>query len=131
MALSSQVKFTLFVTAIMLTVPTLYGCAKLNQVARRLTAPLPPFQNPASEDECFGEQAIVVTIPVEGKFYLGRDPVNFLEDLRGLLRLRLHQRPMGEKVVYIKAAKTVKSGEPAKVAEIVRSVGAVPKLLRR
>jgi hypothetical protein len=38
---------------------------------------------------------------------------------------------MGEKVVYIKSAKTVKSGEPAKVAEIVRSVGAVPKLLRR
>ncbi|MEP7340569.1 MAG: hypothetical protein ABI977_22755 [Acidobacteriota bacterium] len=130
MTLFSKTKLTLVGLVITLTISTLNGCTKLNRMTAMPTAPLSPFQDQSVEEDT-REHAIVVCIPAEGKFYVGREPVNFLDDLRGLLLRRLNQKPAYEKVVYIKASKTVKSGESAKVAEIVRSVGAVPKLLRR
>ena len=128
MTLFSKTKLTLVALVITLTIPSLDGCTKLNRIAAPLTAPLSPFQDQPVEGT--REHAIVVCIPAEGKFYVGRELVNSLEEVRELLLRRLNQKPAYEKVVYIKTASTVKSGESAKVTKIILSVGAVPKLLR-
>jgi len=128
-ALSIRVKFALFATAVMLAVSAIVGCARLNRMATRPTIPSSPFQNSPLEDE--RDHSIVVSIPVEGRFYLGREPVNSLEELRGLLLQRLDRKPAGENVVYIKTAERVKSGVAANVAEVVRSVGAAPRFVRK
>jgi len=127
MTFSRQVKFALFATAMMAAL-ALDGCTRSNRVAAMLRSLLPHLQSQTPEDD-YREHVIVVCIPIEGRFYVGRTRVNSLEVLRALLQRKLNCLPLDQKAVYLKAASKVSYGEVVKVADVVKSLGIAPRLV--
>ncbi len=120
----SKTKVTLFAIVVVLIGLIAIGPS----ILKKLTRNEPSLVQMEDSEESI-DRVIVVSMPEDGQFYLGREPVNSLEALREALQERLNRLPLDEKVIYIKAASKVSYGEVVRVGDIVKSLGLAPRLV--
>ncbi len=68
------------------------------------------------------EDSVIISIPKDGDYYLGKKQVN-LEDLKTQVEKALQNKKEEDKVVYIKSGVEVSYGEVVKVINAVREKG--------
>ncbi len=68
------------------------------------------------------EDSVIISIPKDGDYYLGKKQVN-LEDLKTQVEKVLQNKKEEDKVVYIKSGVEVSYGEVVKVINAVREKG--------
>jgi len=84
---------------------------------------LPPDVKNAEETQAINrEDSVVISIPQDGQYYLGKKLVN-LEDLKSDVEKALSKKKEEEKIVYIKSGFDVQYGEVVKVINAVREKG--------
>jgi len=83
---------------------------------------LPQTKNPDIDANINKETSAVVAIPADGQFYLNREKVN-LTDLPDKVSAMLKDKPIAERIVYIKGSDTVKYGTVVSVVDALRGAG--------
>ena len=86
-----------------------------------VTVVLPRGNTPDQDQNITKDNAIVVSIPFEGAFYLGRDPVRDEATLIAKIEAKLRDlKPSDRRIVYIKASNNVQYGEVVKIVNAIR-----------
>jgi len=80
------------------------------------------MKNPDEDQAINKESAVIVSIPKDGDYYLGKKKVN-LEDLKTSVEKALANKKEEDKIVYIKSGVEVSYGEVVKVINAVREKG--------
>ena len=80
---------------------------------------LPSSKYPDPDPNIVKETSVVVAITTEGKFYVGRDPVQQV-DIPQRVKGMLKDKPPAEQVVYVKSDKAVKYGLVVSVIDSIR-----------
>jgi biopolymer transport protein ExbD/biopolymer transport protein TolR len=89
-----------------------------------VTVTLPRGDNPDEEADIIKDTAVVISIPAEGLFYVGRDPIQGTDKLIETIKTRMEQRKEGDpKVVYIKGGTNVQYGEIVSVIKSIYDAG--------
>jgi biopolymer transport protein ExbD len=70
--------------------------------------------------------ALVVTINRDGGYALNMQPAGTLEELQSQLSRALDGRPDSLKAVFLKAPRTLRYGEVAKVVDVMKAAGSAP-----
>ncbi|HLG16713.1 MAG TPA: biopolymer transporter ExbD [Blastocatellia bacterium] len=83
---------------------------------------LPKSLNPELDPNIVKETSAVVSVPEDGKYYVGRDPAS-LSDLGTKIKNILRDKPAQEQVVYIKSGTLVKYGTVVTVIDAIREAG--------
>lgn len=88
-----------------------------------ITVAIPRQMRNPDEDEAINkESAVIVSIPKDNQYYLGKTQVN-LDDLKTQVEKLLAHKKEEEKIVYIKSGVEVSYGEVVKVINAVREKG--------
>jgi biopolymer transport protein TolR len=83
---------------------------------------LPDGDNPDQDDNITREDAVIVSIPTDGIYYVGRDQVQGKESLIKAIEDRVKAIPEGKpRIVYIKGGTNVNYGEIVEVVDAIRS----------
>lgn len=80
------------------------------------------LNNPDEDPAIIKESSVVVAIPEDGEFYLGRDPV-VKEDLARVIETRLSGKTANERIVYIKSGVGVSYGTVVEIINVIRQAG--------
>jgi biopolymer transport protein TolR len=80
------------------------------------------MRNPDEDQAINKESAIIVSIPKDGDYYLGKKKLN-LDDLKASVEKSLSTKKDNERIVYIKSGVEVSYGEVVKVINAVREKG--------
>ena len=80
------------------------------------------LRNPDEDQNINKESAIIVSIPKDGEYYLGKKKLN-LDDLKSQVEKSLANKKEEDKIVYIKSGVEVSYGEVVKVINAVREKG--------
>ncbi len=80
------------------------------------------MRNPDEDQAINKESAVIVSIPKDGDYYLGKKKVN-LDDLKAAVEKALANKKEEDKIVYIKSGVEVSYGEVVKVINAVREKG--------
>jgi biopolymer transport protein ExbD len=80
------------------------------------------MKNPDEDQAINKESAVIISIPKDGDYYLGKKKVN-LEDLKTSVEKALANKKEEDKIVYIKSGVEVSYGEVVKVINAVREKG--------
>ena len=80
------------------------------------------MKNPDEDQAINKESAVIVSIPKDGEYYLGKKKVN-LDDLKTSVEKALANKKEEDKIVYIKSGVEVSYGEVVKVINAVREKG--------
>ena len=80
------------------------------------------LRNPDEDQAINKESAVIVSIPKDGDYYLGKKKAN-LEDLKSAVEKALANKKEEDKIVYIKSGIDVSYGEVVKVINAVREKG--------
>jgi biopolymer transport protein TolR len=83
---------------------------------------LPKTKNPEEDPNIVKESSVVIAIPEENQFYLGRDRIA-PTDIPTKVKALLEKKPPNEQVVYIKTGKLVKYGTVVGVIDSIREAG--------
>ena len=84
---------------------------------------LPRDTKYAEEDQAINkETSIVISIPQDGKYYLGKKQLN-IDDLKALVEKVLANKKEEDRIVYIKSGVEVSYGEVVNVINAVREKG--------
>ena len=88
-----------------------------------ITVPIPrDMRNPDEDQAINKESAVIVSIPKDGDYFLGKKKVN-VEDLKSAVEKALEKKKEEDKIVYIKSGVDVSYGEVVKVINAVREKG--------
>lgn len=88
-----------------------------------VTVVLPRGKSPDEDGNITKDSAVVVSIPSDGVYYLGRDPVR-KENLVEKITSRFNgMKPGDEKIVYIKASNFVQYGDVVYLINMIREAG--------
>ena len=88
-----------------------------------VTVVLPRGKNPDEDANITKDSAVVVSIPSDGVYYLGRDPIR-KELLVEKIQLRMKGlKPSDPQVVYIKGGVNVQYGDVVDVVNMIRDAG--------
>lgn len=88
-----------------------------------VTVILPRGKNPDEDANITKDSAVVVAIPSDGVYYLGRDPVR-KEQLVEKIKVRMKAlKPSDPQVVYIKGGVNVQYGDVVDVVNMIRDAG--------
>ena len=88
-----------------------------------VTVILPRGKNPDEDANITKDSAVVVSIPSDGVYYLGRDPVR-KELLVEKIQVRMKAlKPSDPQVVYIKGGVNVQYGDVVDVVNMIRDAG--------
>lgn len=88
-----------------------------------VTVILPRGKNPDEDANITKDSAVVVSIPSDGVYYLGRDPIR-KELLVEKIQLRMKAlKPSDPQVVYIKGGVNVSYGDVVDVVNMIRDAG--------
>ena len=88
-----------------------------------VTVILPRGKNPDEDANITKDSAVVVSIPSDGVYYLGRDPVR-KELLVEKIQVRMKAlKPSDPQVVYIKGGVNVQYGDVFDVVNMIRDAG--------
>lgn len=80
------------------------------------------LNNPDEDPAIIKESSVVIAIPEDGSFYLGRDPV-VKEDLQRVIESRLSDKTANERIVYIKSGVGVSYGTVVEIINVIRQAG--------
>lgn len=80
------------------------------------------MRNPDEDQGINKESSVIVSIPKDGQYYLGKKQVN-LDDLKSQVEKALANKKEEDKIVYIKSSVEVSYGEVVKVINAVREKG--------
>jgi biopolymer transport protein ExbD/biopolymer transport protein TolR len=83
---------------------------------------LPMSKYPDDDPNIIKESSVVIAVPEDGQFYLGKDRV-VLADIPSKIKQMLKDKPPQDQVVYIKSGKMVKYGTVVSTIDIVREAG--------
>jgi biopolymer transport protein ExbD/biopolymer transport protein TolR len=85
---------------------------------------LPKGNSPEEDGNITKDTSVVVSIPFEGAYYLGRDLVRDEPTLIAKIKNRMEGlKPSDPRVVYIKGGNNVQYGEVVKVINAIREAG--------
>lgn len=88
-----------------------------------VTVVLPKGNNPDEDANITKDSAVVVSIPSDGVYYLGRDPVR-KEQLVEKIKVRMKGlKPSDPQIVYIKGSVNVRYGDVVTVVNMIRDSG--------
>jgi biopolymer transport protein ExbD/biopolymer transport protein TolR len=89
-----------------------------------VTVVLPKGNSPEEDGNITKDTSVVVSIPFEGAYYLGRDLVRDEPTLIAKIKTRMEGlKPSDPRVVYIKGGNNVQYGEVVKVINAIREAG--------
>ena len=77
------------------------------------------MRNPDEDQAINKESAVIISVPKDGDYYLGKKKVN-LDDLKSSVEKALANKKEEDKIVYIKSGIDVSYGEVVKVINAVR-----------
>jgi biopolymer transport protein ExbD/biopolymer transport protein TolR len=80
------------------------------------------MKNPDEDQLINKESAVIISIPKDSEYYLGKKKVN-LDDLKTSVEKALANKKEEDKIVYIKSGVEVSYGEVVKVINAVREKG--------
>src|SRR6266487_896115 len=80
------------------------------------------MRNPDEDQAINKESAVIISVPKDGDYYLGKKKVN-LDDLKSSVEKALANKKEEDKIVYIKSGVEVSYGEVVKVINAVREKG--------
>lgn len=80
------------------------------------------LRNPDEDQNINKESAVIVSVPKDGDYFLGKKKVN-VEDLKSAVEKALANKKEEDKIVYIKSGVDVSYGEVVKVINAVREKG--------
>lgn len=80
------------------------------------------MKNPDEDQAINKESAVIISIPKDNEYYLGKKKVN-LDDLKTSVEKALANKKEEDKIVYIKSGVEVSYGEVVKVINAVREKG--------
>jgi biopolymer transport protein ExbD/biopolymer transport protein TolR len=80
------------------------------------------MKNPDEDQLINKESAVIISIPKDNEYYLGKKKVN-LDDLKTSVEKALANKKEEDKIVYIKSGVEVSYGEVVKVINAVREKG--------
>jgi biopolymer transport protein ExbD/biopolymer transport protein TolR len=80
------------------------------------------MRNPDEDQAINKESAVIISIPKDNEYYLGKKKVN-LDDLKTSVEKALANKKEEDKIVYIKSGVEVSYGEVVKVINAVREKG--------
>ena len=83
---------------------------------------LPQSKNPELDPNIIKDTSAVVSIPVDGEFYIGKDRVA-QTDIPTHVKKILKDKPAPEQIVYVKSGKGVKYGTVVEVIDKIRDAG--------
>jgi biopolymer transport protein ExbD/biopolymer transport protein TolR len=88
-----------------------------------VTVILPRGNNPDEDANITKDTAVVISIPSDGVYYVGRDPVR-KEQLVDKIQTRMKAlKPSDPQIVYIKGSVNVKYGDVVDVVNMIRDAG--------
>jgi biopolymer transport protein ExbD/biopolymer transport protein TolR len=88
-----------------------------------VTVILPRGNNPDEDANITKDTAVVISIPSDGVYYIGRDPVR-KEQLVEKVQLRMKAlKPSDPQIVYIKGTVNVQYGDVVDVVNLIRDAG--------
>lgn len=89
-----------------------------------VTVTLPKGKNPQEDANITKDTAVVISIPNDGQFYVGRDLIQGKEKLIQTITNRMGQlKPSDPQIVYIKGGVGVSYGEVVSVIDAIREAG--------
>lgn len=89
-----------------------------------VTVTLPRGNNPDEDANITKDTAVVVAIPSEGQYYVGRDLIQGKDKLIQTIENRMKAlKPSDPQVVYIKGGTNVNYGEVVTVIDAIREAG--------
>ena len=89
-----------------------------------VTVTLPKGKNPLEDANITKDTAVVISIPNDGQFYVGRDLIQGKEKLIQTITNRMGQlKPSDPQIVYIKGGVGVSYGEVVSVIDAIREAG--------
>lgn len=89
-----------------------------------VTVVLPKGNAPDEDANITKDNSVVVSIPFEGAFYLGRDLVRDEATLISKIKSKMEElKPSDPRVVYIKGGNNVQYGEIVRVVNAIRESG--------
>src|SRR6266576_2275064 len=80
------------------------------------------MRNPDEDQAINKESAVIISVPKDGDYYLGKKKVN-LDDLKASVEKALANKKEEDKIVYVKSGVNVNYGEVVKVINAVREKG--------
>ncbi len=83
---------------------------------------LPKSKYPDPDPNIVKDTSVVIAIPNDGEFYIGRDKIA-LTDIPKAVERALKDKPAADQVVYIKSGQKVKYGTVVEVINSVRDSG--------
>jgi biopolymer transport protein TolR len=85
---------------------------------------LPTGDNPDQDDNITREDAVIVSVPTDGIYFVNRDQVAGKDSLKEAIEKRVKEIPEGKpRVVYIKGGTNVNYGEIVEVVNSIRDAG--------
>jgi len=89
-----------------------------------VTVTLPKGKSPEEDANITKDTAVVVAIPNDGEFYVGRDLIQGKENLIETIKNRMGQlKPSDPQIVYIKGGTGTSYGEIVDVIDSIREAG--------
>lgn len=89
-----------------------------------VTVTLPRGRAPEEDANITKDTAVVVAIPQEGAYYIGRDLIQGKDNLIEKIKKRMDElKPSDPHVVYIKGGLNVNYGEVVNVVDAIREAG--------
>jgi len=89
-----------------------------------VTVTLPKGDSPEEDANIIKDTAVVVAIPSEGMYYIGRDLIQGKENLISTIKSRMNAlKPSDPHIVYIKGGVNVNYGEVVNVVDSIREAG--------
>lgn len=89
-----------------------------------VTVTLPKGDSPEEDANIIKDTAVVVAIPSEGMYYIGRDLFQGKENLIATIKSRMGAlKPSDPQIVYIKGGINVNYGEVVSVVDSIREAG--------
>ncbi len=83
---------------------------------------LPKSKYPDPDPNIVKDTSVVLAIPADGEFYIGRDKIA-QADIPKTVERMLKDKPAAEQVVYIKSSTNVKYGTVVSVIDAIRESG--------
>jgi biopolymer transport protein TolR len=82
-----------------------------------------PDKSPTDDRRIKTIDSLLVSIDRDGGYLLNQRPAKTIEDLRGILRFMLDQRPPELRTVFVKAPRFLNYGEVVRVIDAIKGAG--------
>jgi biopolymer transport protein ExbD/biopolymer transport protein TolR len=87
-----------------------------------VTVALPKGPHGDEDQDINKESAVIVAIPSDGVYYLGREALS-LSEMQSRIEKLMEGKPLSDRVVYVKGDNRVHYNEVVSVIDIIRSAG--------